>query len=111
MLKYLTLASHLTCRGDLRRTYRLAAVAIRTDGAMVHSCNLATIGPEPVAHAEARVARKVDAGSVVYVARTLRDGQIAMAKPCKFCQLAMKHRGVVKCFYTIGPNEYGCIEF
>lgn len=66
----------------------------------------------PDSHAEARLFRKLDYGSTVYVARIRRDnGLIAMAKPCKTCQSVMKNRGVKQCFYTISPSEFGCVEF
>jgi hypothetical protein len=90
----------------------VAAVGKRTDGTLVQAWNVPSQGPNPDCHAEARLARKLDVGSIVYVARTRRDnGKLAMAKPCKGCYLAMKHRGVSKCFYTISENEYGVIEF
>lgn len=63
-------------------------------------------------HAEARLVRKLDHGSTVYVARTRRDdGRIAIAKPCPRCEASLKHRGVLKCYYTINENEWGCLEF
>lgn len=64
------------------------------------------------AHAEARLCRKLDSGSVVYVGRVLRsDGSIALAKPCGRCEARLRNTGVKKVFYTIGPGEWGCLEF
>jgi tRNA(Arg) A34 adenosine deaminase TadA len=112
MHKHLRLATHYTCRGNLRRIYRLAAVGVRTDGTVVMSVNGSCATPTPSAHAEARLVRKLDRGSVVYVARTLREnGKIALAKPCPRCQAAMKARGISRCEYTINENEFGVMEF
>jgi tRNA(Arg) A34 adenosine deaminase TadA len=112
MHRHLRMASHLTCRGDLRRTYLVAAVGVRTDGTIVHTTNGRCEVPTPSMHAEVRLLRKLDYGSVVYVARTLREnGKIAMAKPCPRCQAALKARGIKKVFYTVSENEYGVMEF
>lgn len=46
--------------------------------------------------------RKVDLnGAVLYVARSLKNGEPAMSKPCENCQEAMRERGIKKVFYTI----------
>ena len=62
------------------------------------------------AHAEARLARKIDYGSVVYVARTLKSGEIAMARPCDRCYAVLKAKGVNKIYYTVNDSEYGVIS-
>lgn len=112
MLKHLRIASHVSVKGNRRRHAFLGAVGIRRDGTKVESYNGCAEKKTPEIHAEARLAKKLDVGSVVYVARTRRDnGMIALAKPCKNCQNAMKHRGVEKCFYTISESEWGCITF
>lgn len=100
----------LSLYGQEDRKFRLAAIGVRKDGCFVFSTNGGVKGAQaPSAHAESRVSRKVDVGSIVYVARTLKDGKIAMAKPCQGCVSAMKNRGVYKCYYTISDDEYGCI--
>jgi deoxycytidylate deaminase len=36
----------------------------------------------------------------LYVARVLKDGSPALAKPCPICRLAMKRAGVLRVHYT-----------
>jgi len=100
----------LALRGNPDRNFYLGAIAIRTDGAVVESYNLITRDPDPNAHAEYRLTRKVDYGSVVYVARIVRKGQFALAKPCQSCMLSLVHHGVKRIYYTINSNEYGVID-
>jgi tRNA(Arg) A34 adenosine deaminase TadA len=112
MLKLLTIAAQISLKGVHRRKAHIGCVGIRRDGTVVQSWNGCAHDVAPSVHAEARLARKLDVGSVVYVARTRRDnGKIAISKPCRGCYLAMKHRGVAKCYYTISENEWGCIDF
>lgn len=112
MLTRLLQAAGLSLTGQESRKYRFGAIGERRDGAIVTATNGGVAGARtPSAHAEARLSRKLDVQSVVYVARTRDNGQIALAKPCKGCQIAMKHRGIAKCFYTISDTEYGCICF
>lgn len=112
MLKYLRIASHISIKGNRRRHAFLGAVGIRSDGTQVESYNGCAEKKTPAIHAEARLVKKLDRGSTVYVSRTRRDnGAIALAKPCKNCQNAMRHRGIKKVFYSISENEYGTIEF
>jgi len=66
-------------------------------------------GQCPSQHAEARLARKLDYGSVVYVSRTLKNGDVALAKPCARCYAILRGKGVRKVFYTINESEYGVI--
>lgn len=107
-MKLLEKAAMVAITGSRSRDYWLGAVAKRKDGAVVSATNLNTQLPKPSAHAEARVLRKADWGSILYVARILRQtGEWAMARPCVHCQALIRHRGVKKVYYTIGPNEYG----
>lgn len=112
MLKLLQRAAGLSLYGKEDRKFRLGAIGVRTDGAIVYSTNGGVKGAQtPSHHAESRLCRKLDFGSVVYVARVLKSGEIAMAKPCIGCQIAMKNRGVAKCWYSINEREFGCIYF
>jgi tRNA(Arg) A34 adenosine deaminase TadA len=113
MLRMLERAIGLSFTGSEERKYKFGAICQRSDGAIVAATNGGVAGSRtPSAHAESRVSRKADVGSVVYVARTLRGiPRLALARPCKGCQLAMKHRGVSKCYYTINDAEYGCLYF
>lgn len=107
--RYFQLAKQVALKGGSRRRYRLGAVGIRSDGAIVAANNITTRKPEPRAHAETRLTRKLDWGSNVYVVRILSDGTLAMAKPCKHCQNAMRLRGIRYCYYSISDSEYGVL--
>jgi cytidine deaminase len=110
--KYFRLARQVALKGDTleaNRHYRLGAVGIRTDGAIVTASNIPNRQPESHAHAETRLVRKLDWGSTVYVVRIRRDGQLALARPCRRCQSAMRLRGVRYCYYSINDTEYGVI--
>lgn len=110
--KYFRLARQAALKGDTgeaKRQYRLGAVGIRSDGTVVTSSNIPHRTPEPQAHAEIRLTRKLDWGSVVYVVRIYSDGTLAMARPCKRCQSAMRRRGVKCCYYSINDTEYGVL--
>jgi len=112
--KYFRLAKQVALRGDTleaNRHYRLGAVGIRSDGAIVTASNIPNCRPEPHAHAETRLVRKLDWGSTVYVVRIHRDGSLALARPCKRCQSAMRLRGVACCYYSINDREYGVINY
>ena len=107
-MKYLDLAAKIAMGGDNNKSYLLAAIVKRKDGAVVVSLNSLTITPQPAAHAEAKVLRKADAGCELYVARVLRaSGDWACAAPCPRCQALIRARGVKRVYYTIAPNEYG----
>lgn len=93
------------------RTWLLGAVGIRADGTIVTSINGSVAIPTRQAHAEYRLTKKLDAGSVVYVARVRKDsGEFGMAKPCANCEKALRDRKVRKVYYTIGPNEFGVLH-
>ncbi len=112
MHKYLKMAAKNSVKGAKNRRAFLGAVGVRSDGTIVTSYNGCAENRKPEIHAERRLAAKLDVGSTVYVARIRRDdGSIAMSKPCRCCENALRHRGVKKVFYTIAPNEYGVIEF
>lgn len=110
-MKHLQQAILFSLTHHRRSVYRLAAVGVRADGVVVQSRNGCIFHQRiPRAHAEARLARKLTPGSVVYVARTLKDGTVAMAKPCVSCQNCLRHRGVDRVYYTIAYNEYGVLK-
>ena len=109
--KYFQIAQQIASKKDDRRQYRLGAVGVRSDGAMVMATNVPCQHPQRHAHAEARLTRKLDHGSSVFVVRVLKDGTMANARPCDNCQKAMRGRGVKNCFYTISNLEYGVLVF
>lgn len=97
----LNLAAAMACpeRNDFR-AHRLGAVGIRADGQIVHARNGQCTDKAPSAHAEARLARKLTPGSIVFVARPLRSSGMGNAKPCAHCQTALKSVGVTRVYYT-----------
>jgi tRNA(Arg) A34 adenosine deaminase TadA len=108
--KYFRIARQVALKGDCKeanRHYRVGAVGIRTDGAVVTASNIVSRTPNPLAHAEARVTKKLDWGSTVYVVRIHSDGTLALARPCRRCQGAMRLRGVKRCYYSISDSEWG----
>ena len=108
--KYFQLASKVAANGDELRQYRLAAVGIRSDGVVVTSCNTRCRQPQKEAHAETRLARKLNRNSVVFVVRILRNGDLASARPCFNCQTALRRRGVGRIYYSISESEYGVMQ-
>lgn len=112
MNKYLRMASRVSIKGNWKRKAHIGVVALRKDGAVVQSYNGTATDVCPTAHGEARIASKLDVGSVVYVARVRRDnGKLAMAKPCPNCERVLRLRGVKRVEYTINEHEYGVIVF
>jgi len=106
-MNYLELASRFAKGGDPNRNFWVGCVAKRKDGAIVASCNEKTKEPVPKAHAESRCLRKAGWGSTLWVARILKSGEWGLAKPCTNCQNMIRHMGVKRVYYTIGPGEYG----
>jgi tRNA(Arg) A34 adenosine deaminase TadA len=106
---YLEIAAKLAKKRNDRRHFFLGAIGIRTDGTLVKSPNGHPLNVKiHSSHAEFRVSKKLDTGSEIYVARIRKeDGTMAMAKPCRVCQIALKSAGVKKVYYSIGPKEYG----
>lgn len=111
--RYFRLAKQTALKGDTKealRQYRLGAVGIRTDGTIVRSPNVPHRTPCHAAHAEARLCRKLNWGSIVYVVRVLGNGMLGLARPCRKCQSLMRLRGVSRCYYSISQSEYGVLE-
>lgn len=96
---------------DRLKNFRLGCVGLRRDGVFVFASNVvAPENPSPSSHAEARVLRKCGKGAIIWVARILRNGTWAMAKPCKNCQSLIKNLGVKKVYFTVGPDEWDVWE-
>jgi len=104
------MVKEVAIRGSAIRRHRIGALGVRSDGTIVKSPNLPNRLPEPQAHAETRVCKKMDWGGVVYVVRVLRNGTFALARPCKNCIAVMRNSGVKKCYYSINDNSYGVIK-
>lgn len=110
-MKHLQAAILLSTLRHVHRRSRIGAVGLRADGVVVTGKSGGAKDQwSPGTHAEARLSRKLTPGSVVYVARTLMNGNVAMAKPCQSCQNCLRHRGVVRVYYTIGNNEFGVLN-
>jgi len=102
-----------------RRSFYLGAVGIRNDGAIVSATNGPAVMIDdnkgrkksfPQAHAEYRLARKLDVGAVVFVCRVKRGSKkIGLARPCGDCQRILRAVGVKKVYYTINSYEYGVL--
>lgn len=94
------------------RNYMLGALAIRKDGAIVKSRNSPSmLETNPDAHAEAKLCKKIDKGSIVYVARVNKRGHFAIARPCKHCMSKLRNKQVIRVYYTINDYEWGVIDF
>jgi len=94
---------------DKYRKAFIGAVSVRKDGTLVYSRNGGnpnSHGKMPSVHAEARVLRKSGYGATVYVARVLRNGEFAMAKPCGHCRAILRAHKVEMVYYTTGPNSW-----
>ncbi len=111
--RYLDQATHAALRiGFKFQEYRLAAIGIRSDGATVVATNKAVRIPggfprSRSTHAEVRLCRKLDAGSIVFVARVLKDGSWAGAEPCRGCMQLLERRRVSRVYCTLGDRKYG----
>lgn len=93
----------------LRRAF-IGAVAIRSDGVIVTARNGSSQSKSPSCHAEVRVLRKAGRGSVVFVARVLKNGRFAMAKPCATCMSALRNKDVSLVAFTTDESEYKIIR-
>ena len=116
MWKYFDEARKVAIANEDVRDYFLGAIGIRTDCTkLIKACNgpamistSSTRRNYPAAHAEYRLAQKLNKGSIVFVCRVKKgDNSYAMARPCANCQRRLASKGVVKVYYTINDNEYG----
>jgi cytidine deaminase len=111
IFNYFEIAARAAVKNKDRRDYLLGAAAIRGDGTMVTAFNVPTITPTRHAHAEKRLASKLDYGATVYIVRVkVGNGTFGNARPCNSCLKALKSKKVKKIYYTDGPNEYGVIN-
>lgn len=112
IFSYFEIAAKTAMKGDNKRSFILGALGLRKDGAMVKSFNAPTISPDRFCHAENRLAKKLDVGATVYVARVRLDNfEFGMSKPCHNCMKALIAKKVKRIYYTISNNEYGVINF
>jgi len=93
-----------------QRAFRLAALGVRGDGAVVCSTNLPAIEYTPACHAEYRLAAKLSPNSTVFVVRIGRGGEYRMARPCRSCLLRLVRAGATRIYYSIADREHGVIK-
>lgn len=91
------------------QTYKHYALGIRSDGAQVHAVNSAAPYPSPKSHAERRLCARLDWGATVIVVRLDANFELALSKPCRHCERALRRWGVKKVYYSISPNEIGIL--
>ena len=112
--RHLELAAEVALADD-KREHRIGAVGLRADGTIVTarngSCPNGTRAPS--AHAEARLARKLDFGSIVFVTRVSPGGRWGLAKPCARCLRVLKAHGVERVYYSVAPEvgSVGLVTF
>lgn len=111
IISYLTMAAKIARSKNDQRHFFLGGVGVRADDVTVYSYNGAPKFPNRKHHCEARLARKLDEGATVYIARTNAKLEWANSKPCHSCEIALKRAKVKRVYYTIAPNEYGCLIF
>ena len=92
-----------------KRTYYVGCIAIRDDGAIVHSRNGSSYIPTPYAHAEARVSTRIDHSATVFVARVKGSGEFCMAKPCSNWVRFLRSKMVKIVYFTTGPTNWDFI--
>jgi hypothetical protein len=101
---------------DDKREALIGSVGERADGVVVFARNSAVLDTEvnsgepwsfAPCHAEWRLAKKLDTGAVVYVARVKKDGSLAMARPCGGCERVLRSRKVSRVYYTVNATTYG----
>jgi tRNA(Arg) A34 adenosine deaminase TadA len=111
IFNYLEIAAQAAVSKVDPRNFLLGAVAIRSDGAIVKALNSPSETPQYSLHAEFRLSRKLDVGSVVYVARIRLDsGEWGLSRPCFSCMKALKNKGVRRIYYTVSPGAYMVLD-
>lgn len=107
--KAFKLAARVARRRRDQRTYLFGAVGIRSDGKVVTASNLPARTHEPAAHAEARLARKLDVGARVVVVRITRDGVLRPSMPCAKCRRLLFNKGVSQVYYHVDADLVGVL--
>jgi pyrimidine deaminase RibD-like protein len=91
--------------------YRMGAVVIRKGNIVgkgcniVHSNGIVAEGKHAEIGALINTKAKYRDGSTVYVCRLTKSDKIALARPCKACQIIMKKMGVKYAWYST-PNGW-----
>lgn len=109
--KLLHIAAEVSRLKDDGRCFYLGAVALRKDGVLVSAYNGMQPFPAPEHHCEARLAKKLDRGAVVYLARTSANGEWANSKPCQLCEMKLRKAYVKRVYYTVSTNQFKSLVF
>lgn len=108
---YLKVASEIAKQGENERTFFIGCVGIRaSDNALIYAYNGKVDKPNPEIHAEVRACKKLTPGSVLYIARILKSGEFALARPCKNCIRVLKNKSIKKVYFSINNFEFGQID-
>jgi len=111
VFNYLEMAGKLALSNNRERNFYIASIGLRKDGAIVSAINGFDCTPNYALHSEFRLAKKLDVGSIVYVARIRLDTMnFGLARPCFSCMKALKNKGCIKVYYSVAPGEYGVID-
>lgn len=104
--------------GGKNKNFRLGAVLVRKKKILTAKCNSYKTHPKinkyyqwPTLHAEAAAILSLGMdnceGTSLYVLRILRNKDIALAKPCKYCMRLIDSVGIKHIFYT---TSYGYLR-
>ena len=105
--KYAQLAEKMAYKSSYRARVGCAIVNKNTivslgfnDGSKTHPKS-----PHPFhslhAEVDAVVSARTDmSGSIIYVARILKNGKLAMSKPCQYCEALLKRSGIKAAWYS-----------
>lgn len=97
------------------RGFVLGAVGLRSDNCIVFSKNGAVHSTSTheykrvaMAHAEARLCRKMGKNGTVFVVRLARkDRSYVMSRPCASCASILKAHNVQRVYYSVNFFQYG----
>lgn len=111
VLWYLDLAAQVAVIKDDSRTYRHGGVGLRRDGVLVAASNGSPQFPEPLAHCEARLCRKLGKHGVVFLVRVLADGSWGNTFPCSKCQILLMNKKVKVGYFSTGVGRQFTVWF
>lgn len=107
MDKYFALAKAEALKASKSQHYFFGAVGIRSDGKIVKSRNIPNPEINVDCHAEARLSRKLDIGSTVFVVRVgKKNNNLLPACPCISCQRKLRAKKVKNIYYSLDDNTW-----
>lgn len=108
-IKYFDLAKKVSRKSD-HRNYHIGAVIVKKNKILSFGFNREKTHPkslQPFQHLHAEIDAIIGVeyedlqGSTIYVFRENKQGQLAMSKPCMFCQAAIKQARIKNLCYTV----------